>query len=224
MAIAKKSAAPTNTEVADAYAVLSAHYRSLEQSGGPAKGGKSTAEPAAEVETLDEDDIRALSIKELRELAVELELDATKVKNEILEELAAKGYFSAEEEEEGDEEDEDDSDEEEDDEEGEEEISREDLEGMSLKELRELAKEEGHERAAYIKADKDALVDLLAGDEEEDDEEEGEEELSEDDIRAMTLTEVKKLAAELGVKLAPAIAKNRKKIADKIIDEMAEEE
>ncbi|GAA2555183.1 hypothetical protein GCM10010423_65480 [Streptomyces levis] len=227
MAAAKKTV-PTNAEVAAAFRVIADW---VELTGGPSTSPAS----GGDVEKLNEEDVKALSLTELRDLAKELELDEQKVKKGILDELAAKGYFADEDEddtsdEDEPEDDEDEDDTEEEDEEDEEELSREDLEDMDLKELRDMAKEEGHPRASYVKADKDALIDLLMGDEDEEDEEEDEDgdeeetELSEEDIRAMSLAEVKELAKELGVKVPPSIAKNRKKIADKILEEMAEEE
>jgi len=217
----------TLEQAVDAFRLI-ADY--LEQSGGLS----TSAESGGDVEKLNEDDVRALGLKELRELAVELGLDERVKKAGILDEMVAKGLFEESDEDE-DEEDDDEADEDEgeddtsdEDEDEEEEISREELEDMDLAELRKLAKSEGLNRADYIKADKDTIIDLLLGEEEEDDDEDDEdedgdtEELNEEEIRAMSLNEVKALAKELGVKIPAAIQRNRKKIADKILDEMAE--
>jgi len=233
MAAAKKTA-PTAAEVSAAFRLIADWVDAGGSIPGAVKGGSSTA--AAAEDKFDEDEIRGLAVGELRTLAAELGLNEQKVKSKILEEMASKGLFETsedEDEEPEDEEDEDDTSEDEDGDE-EEELTREDLEEMDLKALRDLAKEEGHARGDYIKADKDALIDLLLGEDEEEDEEEDEddedgdeeesEELDEEEIRAMSLAEVKKLAVELGVKVPPTIAKNRKKIADKILAEVAEEE
>lgn len=187
-----------------------------------------TAKSAAEVETeiLDEDETRALSIKDLRALAVRLELDEQKVKSGILAELEEKGHFGEAEEDEDDEEigdleedeededtdedeaDEDDEEEDEDDEEGDEdeegEYTREELEDLSLKELREIAKEEGHKLPDYRGLDQEGLISLILGEDDEedgDDEDEEEIELDEDALRAMPLEELKALAKEIGVKV-----------------------
>lgn len=164
-----------------------------------------------EGEPLDRDETIALSIKELRSLAKEYGVGATK-KAEILEGLEE--FFT----------DSDDEDEEDDEDEGDEddELTRDKLEEMDLKELRLAAKEAGHTSSEYRGMDQDALVDLILGedeadedeedDEEGDDEEEEEEELDEDALNAMSLTELRSLAKEIGVKVAiPATVKTETK-------------
>lgn len=191
---------------------------------------------------LDEEETRSLSITALRALAVKLGLDEQKVKSGILEELEEKGLFAESDEEddededvEDDDSDEDEADEEEDDEEDEdddseddedEEYTREELEELSLKELRAVAKEEGHTVAETRGLDQEGLIVLILGEDDEDgdeDEEDDEEmEVDEDQLRAMPLDELKKLAKSFGIKVPPRIS--QPKLVELILDEAAEEE
>lgn len=209
--------------------------QNLKKVAGSAPAADSSAESDEDV--YDRADVEKMPIKELRALAVELGLEEQKVKSGILDEMEANGLFADSEEEDDEEEfededddedesDEEDEDEEEDDEEEDEGFTREELEGMSLAQLRKLAKEEGHTAAEYRKLDQDALVDLLAGDEEDgdEDEEEDEEEIDEDTLRAMDLPQLKKVAAELELKVPVAVGKNKNKLVNFILENAGEED
>jgi hypothetical protein len=107
---------------------------------------------------------------------------------------------------------------------------REDLEGMSLKELRQAALDTGYTSADVRGLDSDAIMELLttgdaSSDEDSDDDDsdgsdDSDEELSEDDLRAMSLAEVKALAKEMGVRLKAGTSKDD--IIDLILDAAAE--
>jgi hypothetical protein len=168
-----------------------------------------------ELPALDQETVEALSIKDLRATAKKyLGDDAPKTKADILEALSE--FYDADE----DSEDEDESDEDETDEE--EGYTREELEEMDLKQLRKIAKDSDFSASDIKGLDQDALVDLLLGeddddedddddsddDEDEDDDDEEVEELDEDALKAMSVTELKNLAKEIGVKVkVPASAK-----------------
>lgn len=116
-------------------------------------------------------------------------------------------------------------------EEGEEEgLTLEDLEAMDIKELLEVAKESGVEIPAKARKNKDAIVEILAslleeGEEEGEDDGEGEEDgLSEDELRAMSLKEVKEVAAEMGIEIPKNIASKKNDIVDLILEASAGEE
>jgi hypothetical protein len=165
------------------------------------------------------EEIEALGIKDLRAAAASYGIDK-KTKADIL--AAFEDLY---------EEDEDDEDEDEDEDEV-------DLEEMSLKELREYAKSEegGEHTAKEIKGlDKDALIELINGDDDEDEDEEEEDEDDEDEeevldeeaLNAMSHKELLALAKELTVKVPAALKKdtkaNRKKLVEKILDSGEEE-
>ncbi|MFE9742932.1 hypothetical protein [Streptomyces sp. NPDC006477] len=223
----------TPAEVAAAFRLIAAFY---EQQGGVTT---STSSAAADVTVLDEEDTKNLPIKELRALAVELELEEQKQKAGILAELEAKGHFGEsddeddeedfEDEDEADEDDDeegdDDSDDEDEDDEEESEYDRDELEEMSLADLRKIAKSEGHSAADYRGKDQDALIDLILGEDEEADEDEDdeeEEEIDEDTLKSMDLTQLKSVAKELGLTIPARIAKNKAKIVEFILDNAAE--
>lgn len=169
----------------------------------------STGTAAEPVRELDEEKTRALSIAELRALASELGLEEQKLKSGILAELEEKGFFDGEDADDEDEEedveeddtDEDDEDEEDEDDEEDDLPSRDELEEMDIKELRALAKTEGHKLADYKGLDQEGLITLILGEDEEDDEDDEEEEVDEDQLRAMPLDELKALAKEMGVRV-----------------------
>lgn len=188
-----------------------------------------------EAEPLDRDEVSAMAIKDLRALAKDyLGDDAPTKKADILE--ALEDYFVDDEEEDEDDEDEEDvedvEDEDEDEEEGE--YDRDELAEMSLKDLRALAKEEGHSAADYRGLDQDALIDLIMGedDEDEDDEDEEEdeevEELDEDALKAMTHKELTALAKELEIKVPTKLKKdtkaNKTALVNLILDSGEDEE
>lgn len=189
------------------------------------------------------DEAAKMSVVELRKLAVALGLEAQKVKADILAELdeLRDGDDDSEEEFEDDEdeaaddvEDEDDS--AEDDEPGEDDpYTREELEELSLKELRNIAKEEGVKSTEYRGADKDKLIELILGlDDDEgdedaddsddvedsDDEDDEEEELDEAAIRKMPVSELLKLADEVGVVISRRIKtmKDQKAKKEALVD------
>lgn len=115
----------------------------------------------------------------------------------------------AEEDAEEDEEEEDEDDEEEDDEEAEG-YTREDLEGLTLAALKKIAKEEFGETTASLKGlDTDDIIDLILGegDEEEEEDEDEEEGLTEEDLEAMSLAEVKAVAKDNGVAVKSGMKK-----------------
>lgn len=155
-----------------------------------------------EWEALDREETEALGIKELRAIAVERGIEEKK-KADILAALEEGGHFGEDEEDE-DEDEEGDEDEDEDEEDV---WDRETLEEMDLKQLRAVAKEEGHSAADIKGKDQDALIDLILGEDEEEDEDEDEEEaedeeteeLDEDALKAMSLTELRALAKELEI-------------------------
>lgn len=185
--------------------------------------------PGGAVETLDRDEVEAMKIKELRALAESLGLEETK-KAEILAALEAGGHFGETEDEDSDEEDDEDADDEsedededsdDEDEDGDEEGSgydRDDLEDMDLKELRKIAKDEGHSKEEWKGLDQDGLIDLILGeddedsdDEDDDSDEDEEEQINEDDLQKMNEAQLKKLAKEIEVKLPKKLPENAKK-------------
>lgn len=113
---------------------------------------------------------------------------------------------------------------------------REDLEGMSLKELRQTALETGYTSADVRGLDSDAIVELLTtGDtgsddsdddsseaDSADDDDDDDAELSEDELRAMSLAEIKTLAKEMAVRFKAGTSKDD--IIDLILDAAAEDE
>lgn len=191
--------------------------------GGAAPEKSSSKKAAAEevTEVLDREEVENMGIKELRSLAAEHGIDAKK-KADIFEAFESAGLFGeaeAEDEDEDEDEDddedeaEDDEDEEEEDEEEEDEYDRDELEEMTLAEVRKIAKGQGIDTKGL---DQDALIDAILGeneDEEDEDEEEADtEELDEDALRAMSLGDLKSLAKELEIKVkVPKSATSDKK-------------
>ena len=110
--------------------------------------------------------------------------------------------------------------------------TREELLSMSLSELKALAREEYQIVPADMRGkDKDAIADLILGaapeadeDEDEDDADDDESDLTEDQIRAMPLPELKALAKELGIRVKVGTSKDD--IIELILDaaDEAEEE
>lgn len=146
---------------------------------------------------------------------------------------ATKASPKAEEPEDDDEDDEDidddDSDAEEDEEDGDDEyMTRDEYMEMSLSELKSVAIDEIGFTAAELKGkDKDGIVDMImALIDEEDEEDEGDDDddadITEDDLRSMSLTEVKKIAREMGVRFKPGTSKDD--IVDLILDAAAEDD
>jgi len=84
-----------------------------------------------------------------------------------------------------------------------------DLAGKSLRALRAIAVNEiGYDRADLAGLDKETLIELILSPEEEDSEEEGVSvELTGDDLRAMSIAELKDLAEEIGVRFKSGVSK-----------------
>lgn len=189
--------------------------------------------------------LSAMSIKGLRALAVEEGYadedvaDASKsdLLDALYEEYGLNGdkkdddadedtEDEADEDTESEEDDEDEADEEED-EDGT--YSKEDLEAMSLAELKALAKESEYTAADIRGLDHDALVDLLLGEDEDEEEAEedeaepegDEEDLTEDDLKAMSLADLKALAKEYDIRLRAGMKKDD--IVEAILDAGDEE-
>lgn len=155
---------------------------------------------------------------------------------------AAKSSPKAEEPEDDDEDidedeiDEDESDDEDDSEEEADYWTRDQLEGKSLSELKTIAKELEWTAADMKGLDVDGLIDLITGDYDEDEDEaeddsdddtdddsdDDDNPLTEEDLRSMSLTEVKKVARELGVRFKPGTSKDD--IVDLILDAAAEDD
>lgn len=206
-----------------------------------------------EEQTYTLEEIHAMKIVDLRNLAVELGLEAQKVKADIIAELQEGGYIVDEDEDEDDDEADDDEvedevEDDEDDEEDDEGYSREELEDMTLAQLRKVAREAGLEFEKG--ADQDTLIELILGEDDEDegdedDDEEAdedddsddsddsdddeEEEITEEEIRKMPLKELQGLAKELEIKVTvPRTVKTdaaKKKLYVKaILDSVSDED
>lgn len=226
----------TAVEVLAKFADFLASFEEFQEAGGfqelhkkPATKGKASTKPEPVDDDVDEndetgipsaEDAAKMPVTELRKLAVELGLEEQKVKAGILAELDEMRDEESDDEDEEDFEDDDEAveddveddegdDEEDDDEDSDEEdepYTREELEEMSLKELRATAKSEGVKVTEYRNADKDKLVELILGldapEEPEDDEEDEDEEVVEIDeasVRKMNPTQLMKLAEELEI-------------------------
>lgn len=240
----------TPAQIGAAFADLMAMVADYNQQEGTTTAANKSASKKVAVEEPEEtytpEEIHGMKIVELRELAVELGLDEQKVKNNIIAELTEKGYIVDEDGDEDEDEDELEDEEEDEDEDGEDEddegYSREELEDMTLADLRKLAKEEGIKVPRG--ADQDALVELILGedDEDEDDDDEAddddtdsdsddeeEEEITEEEIRAMSLQELQGLAKELKVKVTvprnvKTSAAKQKFYAQAILDSVADDD
>lgn len=94
--------------------------------------------------------------------------------------------------------------------------TREDLEGLGLRELKKVAQEAGWSAADLKGLDADAIIDTILGEDDTDVDDDEEEGLTEDEIRAMSLAEVKGLAKEMGVRVKPGTSKDD--IIDLILD------
>lgn len=108
-------------------------------------------------------------------------------------------------------------------------MTRDDYMEMSLAELKAIAKDDVGFTVAELRGkDKDAIIDMLleateeelSGDDDADsDDDADEEELTEDDLRAMSLAEVKNVAREIGVRVKAGTSKDD--IVDLILDAAA---
>lgn len=199
----------------------------------PAKGKAAVKAAVVEDDDVDEDDVEddeddtdgvadrraeltAMHLASLKKLAKSLGFPAEDVdgadRETLVESILEDEATGDDEEDEADDEDADDEadeddEEEEDEDEGDDDddaYTREDLEAMSLRELKALGKDAGYTTEELKGMDQDALVDFLLGegDEEEDDaEDEEEEEYTEDDLKAMDFADLKELAAEWEVEV-----------------------
>lgn len=210
-------------------------------------------------EAYDRTKVSSMGLVELRKLAKELVgeglITELKVKSEILKQMEEAGLFrsavdasadegdagaepsDAEEDEEGEDEegeyeDDDDEDDGEEDDEGDS-ISAADLREMTLKDLQDVAEEngvkwKGKKQAALL----EELLALVEDDEEEadepDDEEDDDEEedggLTEESIRAMSLKELQKLAAQLDTAPPLKVKKDRDALVEWLLENLEEEE
>lgn len=122
-----------------------------------------------------------------------------------------------------DEDDEDDA--EEDDEDEDDDVwTRDDLDGKGIRELRKIALEAGYTTDDYRGLDVEGVIDLILGEgEDEDDEDEDDEDvLTEDDLKAMSVAELKKMAKEYGVTIKANT--DKADIIDLILDAAGEED
>lgn len=188
--------------------------------------------PAKE-QSFSREELEEMDIKSLRALAKDNGVESIK-KADIIDALASDEDEDAEEDEDDEEyeeeSDEDEADDEEEDEEGDEdddegeEWTREELEELTLRDLRQAAKDAGLDPKGL---DQDAIIEALLGEDEEDEdegeeddededdesEEEGDEEdedgeeLTEDDLNAMNLADLKEVASDIGVKVPAKIGK-----------------
>lgn len=232
----------TNQQIAEHFRALASLYADLEATSTSTKSkSKKAEEDVEDVEEEEDEDLPAptrgevesLGIKELRELASKHGIESKK-KADILE--AFEDLYEEDDDDEDEEPEDVDEDKDDEDEDGD--YDRDDLEELTLKRLREIAKEEGHTASDYKGMDKDALVDLILGeddeDEDEDDEDEDDdddddvEELDEDDLKQMTHKELMGLAKELDVKVPKAVQKssaaNKKKLVDLILESGEDED
>lgn len=187
---------------------------------------KAAAKPADDDEDDDEDDVdddedstltreslAGKGLRELKRIGMDAGHTAADMKGLTVDSLI--DLLVGDEDEDVDDEDVEDEDDEAEEEDG---WTREALEGMGLREVKKHAREAGYSTADLKGLDVDAVVDLLVGeeDDDEDDAEEDEEELTEDDLREMSLAELKKLAKENKVRIKPGTSKGD--IIDLILD------
>jgi len=198
----------------------------------------------------DQETLESMSIKELRELGARHNVGSNK-KADIIAALVSAAAETAEEiddeDDVEDDEDFDDVEEADDDEESDEEegYTREELEELSLVDLRAILKEADYTAAELKGLDQDALIDLILDEGDEDEEEEAddedaedesddeedesdddeeaddedgeEEEITEESMQKMTLAELKELASDIGVKL-PAKGNSKSSVIEAILD------
>lgn len=233
-------------EIAEAMAFVAPIMAS--KSGLPEKSLHAKAKVDPEDRVIDEfydlDVVKAMSISDLRTLATDLAANGliteTKLKSRILEQMEEAGLFREEESSDADEddieddvdedaeEDEEDDDSDEDDDTEDVEYSREDLKGMTLKELQEIAEANEYD---WKGLDKASLIEaLLADPEEEDEEESGDEddeeavEIDPDELPNMDLDELLELCEQIGLKVPAAKKKNKKAVIQLILDELGDDE
>lgn len=168
----------------------------------PANKSSKKSEPEPEEDR--ESELRAMKVGDLRKIVVKFGYDKDEVKDADLDTLIetileeeAEAADEPDEDGEGDEGDEDGEDE------GEgEDYTREDLEAMSLRELKALAKDWEVEFEKGI--DQDDLIDLMLGDGEDDDDdaEDGDEdEYTEEDLMDMEVADLRELAKEWEIEI-----------------------
>lgn len=124
-----------------------------------------------------------------------------------------------------DDEDEEDEEEEDEEEEDDDEVwTRDELDGKGIRELRKIALESGYTTDDYKGLDVEGVIDLILGEgeDEEDEEEDDEDVLTEDDLKAMSLAELKKMAKEYDVTVKAGVSKAD--LIDLILDAAGEED
>lgn len=179
---------------------------------------KGRGKPAPEPEDEDDEDdderaerreeLEAMKIQALRKVALGLDFDKEDVKDadaETLIESILDDEFGDSDDDESDEDDEPDEDEDEDegdeDEDGDD-YSRDELEAMTLAQLKRIAKDEYEIPASDLKGlDKDGIIDVLIepedgdeDDDEDDEDDDDDEAYTEADLKAMSLAELKEIA------------------------------
>lgn len=155
-----------------------------------------------------EAELKKMTVKALQKIAISHDFDESEVKG------ASKGdLIDAILDEEFSDDEDADEDEDEDDESEDESYNRDDLEGMTLAALKRLAKDEFDLSASDIKGlDKDGIIDLILGeddedesdedeDEDEDDEDDESEGYTEDELEELSLADLKNIAKEWGLKV-----------------------
>jgi hypothetical protein len=235
----KKPVARASVAAVTAESVLEAYEHYLSQlaayrsqnTGGTAPKASVQEEPedAPPLTKLDRDEVMALKLPELRELAREYNLDEQVKKTVILEELEDKGLFRDEE---SDAEDDEDESEEDGDEEEEAEddtvtkdVTREDLEPLTLRQLQKIAQDN---EIGYKGLDKEQLLDALVGPAEDDEEEGGDEDENEplvidlEDLPTMGLEELQELAEKLELDVTDAVFASKLKLRKAIEAELSE--
>lgn len=228
--MAKQTLSDLATEAIDAFSAFVTAAATALENGEVAFTAPAKAEPGS----YSRDELEEMDIKSLRDLAKRHSLDTIK-KAEIIDALASEdegeGEEDDEEYEEVEEADDEESDEEEEDDDEGEAYTREELEEMTLRNLRALAKESGFSADDIKGLDQDALIDLMLEEEDEDadeadeddedyedddeSEEEGDEEeededgeeLTEDDLNAMNLAELKEVASDIGITVPRGVKK-----------------
>lgn len=179
----------------------------------PTKEVEEAVEETTEEEGYSLSELKAMTLKELKEIADENEIEyGSKVKKDDLIDLIMDAVADEDVSEETDNEPEEDTDEE-----G---ISLDDLEAMTLKELKELADENEIEYPKGVKAPKlrEIIAEYLDSDDEEEEEETGgdEEGISAEELEEMSLKELKELADENGIEYPKVVA--AKKLREIILE------
>lgn len=216
--------APTAKDIAEVTETVKTTTKAMK---GKAKApAKKATDPRAEREA----ELQGKTVKALRKICLDLDFEDEDVadaeKADLIDAILQEEFpddaeaEAEDDEDEVEDEDEEEDEEDEDSEEGEEAYTREELEGMNLRELKALAKEAGYAAADLKGLDQDAVVDLLLEESEEDEDEEEEEEDEEDesdededayteeDLQGMSATELRALAKEWEIKIPRGTGKD----------------